>query len=144
MIDRSLLDDALDVIDAAQTFERLEMGVVPVAQIADDPEAQLTMRSHPLDDRASQLAASSDKDAIEILPRAMTPLHGEANEHPSGDHKQAGADHENRQGRPRVRDIRASRAEPKENSRQNHRAHNGADCHRQPLLRFRAGRSYAI
>src|ERR1700674_1570687 len=126
MIDRSLFDHALDVIDAAETFERLQMRVVPVAQIADDAEAQLTMRSHPLDDRASQLAASSDEDAVEILPPAMAPLHGEANEHPSGDHKQACANHENRQGRARVRDIRTSRAKPQENSRQNHRAHDGA------------------
>src|SRR5438552_11855408 len=130
VINRSLFYDSLDIVHTSQTFQRLEAGLVAVSQITDDAKAELAMRSHPLHDRASQLATSSDENSIEIFPGAVPSLHAETNEHPPGDHEQARADHENRQGGTGVRHVRTSRTEPEKNSRQNHRAHDRADGNR--------------
>ena len=74
VIDLLFVDDALGLVDRAEAFQPVELRLVAVAEIADDAEAELAMRVHPLDDRAGQLAASGDEHAIEVFPGAMAPL----------------------------------------------------------------------
>ena len=94
MVDAVLVHHALHVVDAPQAWQRIQPRIVSVSQIADDAKPQLAMRSHPLHDRHGQLTAAGDQNAIEILPRPVTPIDDCPDEHAPADHEQNRADHE--------------------------------------------------
>src|SRR5437773_1060130 len=137
MVDRLLIDHGFDIIDFSETFEVVEKIIAAVAQIADDAESELVMRSHSLHDRPRQLAVSGDQDAIETLPFSMPPLDRIANDASPEDDEENRAQHENAESRARVKNVGTlRRANPQKNSGENNRRDDRADRDRQPLLRF--------
>jgi len=124
MIGVLLADNPLRRADRAKAFQAAELGVVAVAEIADDAKSELVaMRVDPFDDSARKLAVAGNQDTVEVFSLAMPRLDELTHERPSDDHEQHRTDEKDPQRGARIDDVRLARPPPQQDARQHHRRH---------------------